>query len=172
LRRHPRATREEAQGHLARLQRHFVDLLLLARGFHRAIETAAVPGEVKMVLMGGDCIPTPRAFVVEREGGSLVVRFSPGSVRHPPKGADLWQLYFEPGDGTVTKSSVLGAIPTPVNTEGKVLSLYPYASPIFICSAHTKLVRNPTFQDNLLQALLFEPITPGEACRLPMAAPH
>lgn len=167
LQSHPGATADQAQAHMAKLQHRFADLLRLARGFHRALEAAAVPKEVKMVLMGGDCVPTPRAFVVEQKRGGAVVRFSPGSVRHPPAGADLWQLYYEPGDGTVTKSSLLGAIPAPAVAGGKVISLYPYASPIFLCSTHTKLVRNPTFQDNLLQALLFEPITPGEACRLP-----
>lgn len=164
---HPGTQAIEAERHLGRLQENFGRLLTLAAGFHRALEVAAVPGSVKVILMGGDCTPTPRAVVVEEEEGRQVVRFSPDSVRRPPRGADLWQLYFEPGDGTVTKSSLLAAIPATAGQGGNVLSLYPYASSIFLCSRHTSLVRNPTFQDNLLQALLFEPITPGEACRLP-----
>ncbi len=169
---HPAAGVDDGDRYLERLRKTFGSLLQQASGFHRALEAAAIPGGVKIVLMGGDCTPTPRAFLVERDGDREVVRFSPDRVKHPPKGADLWQLYFEPGDGTVTKSSLMGAISRPKGHGGEVLTLFPYASPIFLCERHTKLVRNPTFQDNLLQALLFEPISPGEACRLPTVQSH
>ena len=162
--RHPGATDAAFAGYRQRLARRFAFALERARAFHRALNAAPPPASVKVILLGGDCTPTPRAFLMETENGRLVVRFEPAAVRRPPPGIDVWALYFEPGDGTVTKSSLLAAIPA--GTGGASRTALPNARAIFICEVHRKLVRSPTFQDNLLHALLYQPISAGEACRL------
>lgn len=42
----------------------------------------------------------------------------------------------------------------------------PDAQAIFICEDHRALVHNPTFQNNLLHVLLYQPISAAEACGL------
>ncbi len=164
LERHPGTGEAAYAGFLRRLGRRFGVALERARAFHRALAAAPAPAGVEIVLLGGDCTPTPRAFLIEKEGGREVERFSPEAVRRPPPGIDLWALFFEPGDGTVTKSSLLAAVPA--GPGGVARTALPGARAIFICEEHRKLVGNSTFQDNLLHALLFAPITAGEACRV------
>jgi len=161
--RHPGAGEAAFAEYFRRLARRFGFALQRARAFHRALAVVPPPG-VEVVLLGGDCTATPRAFLIETVGERQVVRFLPSAVRRPPAGIDLWALFYEPGDGVVTKSSLLAAIPA--GPGGVSRTVLPDAHAIFICEEHRKLVGNLTFQDNLLHALLFAPISAGEACRL------
>jgi len=164
LGRHPGASGTDVGAYRRRLESRFGAALRRARAFHHALATAPAPYGVEIVLLGGDCTATPRAFIGENGNGHLNLRFSPEEVSNPPAGIDLWALFYEPGDGTVTKSSLLAAVPAAPG--GVPRTELPGAHAIFICEEHRKLVGNPTFQDNLLHALLYEPIRAGEACRL------
>ncbi len=161
---HPNVGEREYLIHRERLRGHFGLELKRAAAFHRALAVAPVPRSVQTTLLGGDCTPTLRALMVEQESGQLQVRFKPRDVRNPPVGGDLDTLYFEPGDGTVTKSSLLGAVPA--GPAGMATTALPDAHAVFICEEHRALVHNPTFQDNLLHVLLYQPITAAEACGL------
>jgi pimeloyl-ACP methyl ester carboxylesterase len=152
----PGATDQEARVYLEKLQANFGRLLERAKAFHNALDAGSVPASVKTLLLGGDCTPTRTAFVVEPEGGRWVVRPTPAEVRHPQKGVDLMRLYYGPGDGDVTKASLLDEVPaTSVSQPHTDL---PFAGAGFICEKHVKLVKNWTFQDNLLHFLLYTPL--------------
>lgn len=165
IRLHPGADEAELEAHIAEHRKVFARLLKRAEALHRALEAGPVPEYVQTLLLGGDCSPTRRALVVESEGGRWVLRETPSQVRRPSRGMDLWQLFYEPGDGTVTKSSLLGALP-PKEGSAQFTGL-PYAQAGFVCEQHLSLVKNWTFKDNLLHVLLYRPITPAEACAIP-----
>ncbi len=162
---HPGASGEEAKAYLRELRPHFGLLLGRAAAFHRALETGSVPASVQTLLLGGDCTPTLRGLVVESEKGRWIVRRDPEDVRHPVKGVDLWHLFYGPGDGDVTKSSLLDEVPAH-GLCGAHTDL-PYAVSGFICESHMALVNNWTFRDNLLNFLLYKPLPAAAACRMP-----
>lgn len=153
---HPGQSEVQALEYLKALQEHFGVLLRKARDFHRALEAGPVPSSVKTLLLGGDCAPTLRGLVVEPENGRWVVRRRPEDVRNPVPGVNLDSLYYGPGDGEVTKSSLLGVIPGTAGREPR--TNLPYALSGFICEEHLKLVQNMTFRDNLLNFLLYKPL--------------
>ena len=152
----PGAGDQEAQAYLERLRNNFGRLLGRARAFHRALEGGSVPASVKTLLLGGDCTPTLRGLVVEQEGGRWVVRPTPAEVEHPRKGLDLQRLYYGPGDGDVTKASILDEVPASERFQAH--TDLPYAVSGFVCEKHMKLVKNWTFRDNLLNFLLYTPL--------------
>lgn len=141
------------EAYLRDLQSAFDRILKRARVFHQALDAGPIPASVKTLLLGGDCIPTPGAFLAEAEQGRWKIRAKPEDAKNPPKGLDLLQLYFEPGDGDVTKASLLGVLPERTG-QGADTGL-PYAYSGFICEKHMSLIKNVTFQDNLLNVLLY-----------------
>ncbi len=152
---HRGATKIESTRHLCALQEHFGVLLAQAASFHRALEAGPVPASVQTLIVGGDCARTLRGFVVERENGRWRVRRTPADVKRPTKGVDLWGIYYDPGDGVVTKSSLLAEGKDQVS--GEFSFFLPYAVPVFFCEQHMNLGKNLTFRDNLLGFLLYKP---------------
>ena len=59
---------------------------------------------------------------------------------------------FEPGDGAVTKASLLARDSLDPNAAG---SDSPIAWAVFVCERHDKLPVNTTFRDNLLNIVLY-----------------
>ncbi len=104
--------------------------------------------------MGGDCIPTPARAVVEPVAKDWALRLDPDEVRNPLRGVDYDRLMLEPGDGTVTKASLLARNTTDPTIARHVYSDFPVDYPIFLCERHTQLTGNIDFQNNLLHALL------------------
>lgn len=153
IQRHPGVAASEVDCHMGRLYGTFSTLLRQAAGFHRAIEAASTPGGVRIVLIGGDCVPTLQALWIEQVGSCSVTRFSPGQVRQPPVGMDLRKIFYGPGDGQVTQASLLGDVPGCGALANGGQSLFPDARTLFVCTHHTGLVRNPSFQNDLIHAL-------------------
>lgn len=145
---------EDAQAYLATLAAYFERQLERARRFTWALTVAESPGGIRPIIFGGDCTLTPARMVVEEVAGESVLRLWPGDIDNPVRGLDYQTLMLEPGDGTVTKASLLGRdILDPTAPRHKYLHFSP-ASVFFICERHELLTANITFQDNLLQALL------------------
>jgi len=117
-----------------------------------ALEAGPIPASTEMLLLGGDCRPTLQGLVVERQGGAWVVRRDPAEVKIPVPGIDLRRIFFGAGDGQVTKSRLLAE--TSANGIGEARTDLPFAMSGFICEKYTKLVKNWTFRDNLLNFLL------------------
>ena len=61
---------------------------------------------------------------------------------------------LEPGDGTVTKASLLARESLDPSVPRHQWVSFPLDHPIFLCESHTALTGNITFQDALLHTLL------------------
>jgi pimeloyl-ACP methyl ester carboxylesterase len=140
----------EARAHL--LQRYFERQLVRAGRLQRALEREQPQSSVKLIVFGADCQLTPSRVLVEADNGRMVPRFDPKEIRQPEAGRPYDELTREPGDGVVTKASLLGrqSLDPTVQTRGG----FPISFSFFLCSQHADLPGNINFQDNLLNAIL------------------
>jgi pimeloyl-ACP methyl ester carboxylesterase len=119
-----------------------------ARAFHDALaRPAASPCPVPVYALGGDCILTAaRAVVGEAPRGS-----PPRFEARTPREQDL---LFEPGDGRVTRASLLGSH-LPGAQAGPSASGYCETTRAFFASSdHHGLYSDPACQSLLLRLLL------------------
>jgi len=137
--------------YLAVLEAYFAKHLLRGRRFQQSLSLPAGPEEPAPYVFGGDCTSTVAALVVERDGGILRGREWPQRIRHPQTGVDYDALISQPGDGVVTRLSLLGRTG---DTSDPLMPELKIAHSIFLCEEHTGLTGNPSFQDNLLYTLL------------------
>ena len=108
-------------------------------------------------------MPTPARCLGAREDGELAMRTRPEEIRQPLPGMDYRARMLEPGDGSVTKSSLLGL---PSLVDGRPgPPVFPTTAAVFVCAPHESLSSNLTFLDNLLHVLLYR------APSLPAASP-
>jgi pimeloyl-ACP methyl ester carboxylesterase len=135
-------------------ERWFEKRLERARRF---VWSLMVPvGDVELVeplLFGGDCVPTPRRLVIEDIGGDAMARLRPEQIARPVPGVDYESLMYAPGDGSVTRSSLLsqhmsGEVPRDEQespeTERSLLA----------CAQHDALTSDDELLDRLVEHLL------------------
>jgi pimeloyl-ACP methyl ester carboxylesterase len=154
------ATAAEGSRQLQVLHDYFAKRIERARRFVWSLtynESQNAP--VRLVVFGGDCTLTPARVVVEREPGAVagvapLVRLLPGQIRTPVASVDYSRLMLEPGDGEVTKPSLLArqSLDPTVSRSDDVF--FPLAYAFFLCVDHEHLTGNISFQDNLLNVLL------------------
>jgi pimeloyl-ACP methyl ester carboxylesterase len=147
------ASDEDAQRYLATLERYFAKNLQRARRFYRALSVPLGESPVRYIVFGGDCTLTPARCLVERVNGQLRIRFHPSEVVNRVPGVDYDRLMLEPGDGRVTKASLLARNSLDPSVETHAGD-FPLAYSVFLCEGHRLLTANLTFQDNLLNILL------------------
>ena len=69
----------------------------------------------------------------------------------------LKNLMFAPGDGSVTRRSLLaGTLATNQRRSVLLDSALPLTSSLFVCEAHERITNNLTIQNNVLTALISE----------------
>ncbi|HVT33961.1 MAG TPA: hypothetical protein VHE37_00145 [Nevskiaceae bacterium] len=139
---------------VATLQRWFGKRLERARRFVWSLTVPLPRTPVKLVVFGGDCTPTPARLLVEEDNGDSVVRLWPDEVRTRLPGVDYARLMLEPGDGAVTKPSLLARESLDPTAERSKYLFFPLAYSFFLCERHDRLTGNISFQDNLLNVLL------------------
>jgi len=145
---------DQGRRYLATLQDYFHHQLERARRFTWSLTVPVPEGGVGPMIFGGDCDLTPARLIVEEVDGESVLRLWPDEIARPVDGVDYEALMMEPGDGTVTKASLLSRnVLVPTATRHPHLHFSP-AGVFFICERHDVLPSNITFQDNLLHALL------------------
>lgn len=139
---------------LAAYEAYFERHLERARRFTWSLSVEDSVSALKPIVFGGDCELTPARLLVEEVDGESVLRLFPKEIRRPLAGVDYDALMLEPGDGTVTKASLLAreSLDPSVPRHPWVRFDYDYA--MFLCERHDQLTGNPSFQDNLLHALL------------------
>jgi pimeloyl-ACP methyl ester carboxylesterase len=150
----------EGNSHLDVLQHYFAKRIERARRFVWSLtynESQNAP--VKLVVFGGDCTLTPARVVVEREPGTspegrALVGLLPNEIRAPEPGVDYSRLMLEPGDGEVTKPSLLARQSLDPTVSRSEDVFFPLAYAFFLCVDHEHLTGNINFQDNLLNVLL------------------
>ncbi len=148
----------QASARVETLQKYLGKRLERARRFVWSLsynETQQAP--VKLVVFGGDCSLTPARVVVEESGGvdrEAKVRLYPKEIRHPVPGVDYSRLMLEPGDGSVTKASLLARESLNPTVSRSEDVFFPLAYSLLLCEDHEHLTGNINFQDNLLNVLL------------------
>ncbi len=144
----------EGQQYLLTLETYFRHHLERARRFTWSLTVPQPEDGVQPIIFGGDCDLTPARVVVEEVDGESILRLWPEQIAHAVPGVDYEALMMEPGDGTVTKASLLSRdVLDPAVTRHPYLH-FSALSVFFICERHDVLTSNITFQDNLLQVLL------------------
>lgn len=108
----------------------------------------------KLIVFGGDCELTASRLVVEEVDGKSNTRLSPREIKHPEPGVNYQDIMLAPGDGTVTKTSLLARDSLDPRVARNPYIFFPIDYAMFICESHDQLTGNVTFQDNLLHALL------------------
>lgn len=109
---------------------------------------------IEPLLLGADCVPTPRRLVFENIGGQSVARLRPEQIVNPMSRVDYETLMFAPGDGSVTKSSLLSRqdlSPTVPRHEHEGFESH---REVFVCTEHDELTSNDDLLDSLIEHLL------------------
>jgi pimeloyl-ACP methyl ester carboxylesterase len=135
----------------ARLEdRQFSAYLERARRLAWMLSTPEPRSPIRYVLFGGNCEQTPaRLRVLEIDG----VKAVEGPSALMGVGA-LSSGLLEPGDGRVTKASLLARETLDPSAPQHEEAFLPLAYYFFLCERHDRLTSNVNFQDNLLHILL------------------
>jgi pimeloyl-ACP methyl ester carboxylesterase len=151
---------------LADLDAYFVAVLARARRFHAALDADAPDKDMSPVALyafGGDCEETLNAPVILRDEkrGRFMTLTEPRDLRNTTTGRKLkrrevTRAMYEPGDGRVTRRSLLGERPgAPRRSQFFDTPLH-IVYGVFACDLHSDLQSNKTLQDNALTLLINE----------------
>jgi hypothetical protein len=159
IRRHGRAgAGARLAGEMETLRAFLGSALGRAARLARAIEAGGgAPGPVRAVAFGGDCLPTPARAVILHDGIRHRTHFVPGTLPRALRRPGLEALMMEPGDGSVTRASLMGVHTGPPGSTPEAVEPLQLHSATFLCEGHRRLTENITFQDNLLHVLLERP---------------
>jgi hypothetical protein len=83
-----------------------------------------------------------------------VARLEPSQIKAPRSDVNYEELMLEPGDGRVTKPSLLARETLDPSAPQHEDSFLPVAYAFFLCEHHNSLTSNINFQDDLLNVLL------------------
>lgn len=141
----------------ATLEQFFKKNLMRSKKFHFAINKPVAKENFSMITIGSDCYLTPARCLVEDINGATMVRLAPNDIVNKLPDINYEQLMLEPGDGSVTKPSLLGrnSLDPSIYENTNI----PLAYSFFICQAHDQLPGDITFADNLLNILLTQDTT-------------
>lgn len=146
-----------ARGNIVRatMERYFEKRLERARRFVWALTRDLDSAPERLIVFGGNCEPTPARLLVEQVAGESEVRLWPAQVGAAREHRErIARVMLEPGDGVVTKASLLGRERLDPSQARHRYADVPLAWSLFLCESHGQLTSNPSFQDNLLDVLL------------------
>lgn len=150
-------------GDPAILDAYLAAVLTRARRFHNALDAVpATPDRVPLYAFGGDCEETLAAPIIMRAArtGDWLTLTKPRRLRtsdgHTYTRAEVLRAMYEPGDGRVTRNSLLDTYPTSTRRSPLLDTALPVAYALFICDLHSELQNNKTLQDNALTLLVNE----------------
>jgi pimeloyl-ACP methyl ester carboxylesterase len=118
---------------------------------------------IKPLLLGGDCVPTPRRLVFENIESESIARLRPEQILRPVPGVDYESLMFEAGDGSVTRSSLLSR----QNMSREVPAFEQQGletdRSLIVCAQHDALTSNDELLDAMIEYLLAPEPAPNAA---------
>jgi pimeloyl-ACP methyl ester carboxylesterase len=147
-------SKEDGERYLATLDAYFEKHLERARRFVWSLTVPLPEVHPKLTVFGGGCSLTSARIVVEEVNGESMIRMHPDEITMPTEGVDYDALLLEPGDGSVTKASLLGRNVLDPSIKRHEYSFFPLKNSFFLCVSHNSLTGNLNFQDNLLNTLL------------------
>ncbi|HWQ35735.1 MAG TPA: hypothetical protein VNQ79_23025 [Blastocatellia bacterium] len=135
--------------------------LARAAAFHRALDAiSTLPDSLRLYLFGGDCEDTLDAALIvsDQKTGQPLTLFQPSRALSGDLRSRAWKTMFAPGDGRVTRRSLLGLKLEPeAVAEGddspRAMKQQPFYA-VFDCEVHGDLPLNTRVQNNLLTLLL------------------
>jgi len=145
---------EQGEKHLETLEAYFEYQLERARRFVWSLTIPLPDNHPKLTIFGGGCTLTSARIVVEEVNGESLIRMFPKEITQPVEGIDYDALLLEPGDGSVTKASLLGRNTLDPSVKRHEYIFLPVQQSFFLCVSHNSLTGNLNFQDNLLNTLL------------------
>ena len=148
------ASAAEGEAYLKTLDAYFEKSLERARRFVWSLTVPLPEGYPELIVFGGDCALTPARILVEEVAGISEIRMYPDEVTLPVAGVDYDALLLEPGDGAVTKASLLGRDTLDPSVPRHKYSFFPLHHVFLLCEKHNSLTGNISFRDNLLNTLL------------------
>ena len=153
--------RRDYDGNVEAIDAYLANTLKRARRFHEALDAVEnADSPVVLLAIGGDCEETLSAPVILRDQKrnrwlTLIrpreYRTSAGIKMSKRK---VTAAMYAPGDGRVTRASLLGESLTQTRDPRTGFTLSRYA--VFGCDLHGQLPRNKTLQDNTLTAIVGE----------------
>lgn len=130
-----------------------------ARTFRSALDVKIdADAPVRLLAFGGDCEETLARPVLVRDARQArwltftEARRVPAFVRGKRKRSELVRLMYEPGDGRVTRDSLLFESARAADPTAKPV----LASAVFACELHGDVQRNKNLQNNALTAIIAE----------------
>ena len=144
----------EGRAYLETLRRYFSKHVERARRFVWSLTVEIPEPMIRLIVFGGDCELTPAKILLEEDNGKMHQRLWPRDVKARRAGIDYDGLMLEPGDGVVTKASLLARQALDPTLKRHKYVFFPIDFAFFLCESHNALTGNINFQDNLLHALL------------------
>jgi pimeloyl-ACP methyl ester carboxylesterase len=140
--------------HLALLERYFEKYIERARRFVWSLTVPGADSSLRYIVFGGDCELTPTRMLVEEVNGKSILRLHPERIKNRIPGIDYEKLMLEPGDGRVTRASLLARTSLDPSKLRHKYSSFTMDQSILLCESHDSLTGNISFQNNLLNILL------------------
>ncbi|MDQ3650549.1 MAG: hypothetical protein M3458_09840, partial [Acidobacteriota bacterium] len=157
-------------GTLANVDAYLETVLRRARQFHEALDAVDEPSApasmqrapVSLFAFGGDCEETLSAIVILRDErkNRWVTLTRPRELRAAGNRRisrrDVTRAMYEPGDGRVTRRSLLGMRLGAARTSALFETPLFVKYGLFICDLHSEVQNNQTLQENALTLLMNE----------------
>ena len=144
------------------LDAYLAAMLKRARRFQDALDAGSRMNQPVMLLaIGGDCEETLNSPVVYRDekANRWVTLIRPHEFKNSSgqkiTKQQLTEAMYAPGDGRVTRKSLLGESVLTIGGQETIIRL-PLTYAVFGCDLHGQLQRNKSLQDNALTALIGE----------------
>ena len=109
---------------------------------------------IRALVLGSDCVPTPRRLVFENIEGESIARLRPEQILRPVPGIDYESLMFEAGDGSVTRSSLLSRQGMSKEVPASEQQGLETDRSHLVCAKHDALTSNDELLDAVIEYLL------------------
>jgi pimeloyl-ACP methyl ester carboxylesterase len=151
----------QSESAVAELDAYLAAVLRRAKKFHEALDaTSSVAAPITLMAVGGDCEETLDAPLILRDKKTdrLITLIRPREYRTSSgkkvSKQTATEAMYAPGDGRVTRASLLGENLT--STPDGASASAGLIAAVFGCDLHGQLQRNKTLQDNALTVLVSE----------------